>query len=381
MKHKILLVDDERNILDAYQRNLRQSFDIETAENGIDGIIQLQENGPFSVVVSDYRMPKMDGIQFLSQARQIAPQTVRIMLSGQADLQATINAVNEGNLFRFLLKPCAMDVFIQVISDAVEQYNLIRSEKELLDQTVKGSIKLLIDILSILSPMAFSQTPQIQALCHKLAIRLGINNTWEIDLASMLSQIGCVSIPNHILEKQYHGDTLDEAESEVFQTHPEIGRRLLINIPRMEHIAEAISYQEKYFDGGGIPRNRVQGGKIPFSARIIKVVLDFNILLRQGKTPGQAITEMYNALGIYDPDVLAALDSEILSIEQGYVAKAILIDEITPGMILADDIRDVNGVVLIPKGHALTDILKLRLKNYAVLGSILEPIKIMMSIK
>lgn len=377
MNEKILLVDDDRNILDAYKRHLRHKFDVATAESGDEGLLLLKEQGPFAVIVSDFRMPNMDGVQFLSQARQIAPDTVRVMLTGQADLQVTVDAVNEGNLFRFLLKPCPTDLFIKILNDAVEQYKLITAEQELLEKTLKGSIKILIDILSILSPVAFSQTPRIRVFAKRLAIRLGINDLWEIELASMLSQIGCVTMPNEILEKKYRGEVLSSAEKEIFFAHPGIGKKILSNIPRLEGIAEAVNFQEKHFDGGGAPKERRSGVSIPISARILKVVLDFNILIRSGKSRSQAIDEMYKNSKRYDPNILAALDAELLSVKEGYTVKAVSLKEITEGMVSADDIKDINGNVLITKEHEITDILKIRLLNYTRFGTIVEPIKIL----
>src|SRR3972149_6213567 len=106
MPHKILCVDDDPNILDAFQRQLRKRFALDTAHNGIEGLQAIQDRGPYSVIVSDLRMPGMDGIQFLPVAPQNAPDSVRIMLTGNADLDAAMVAVNEGNIFRFLTKPC-----------------------------------------------------------------------------------------------------------------------------------------------------------------------------------------------------------------------------------------------------------------------------------
>lgn len=110
MSYKILCVDDDSNILQGYKRALRRDFDIFIAEGGLEALSIIEKEGPFAVVVSDMRMPVMDGVQFLSRVRDIAPETVRMMLTGNADQQTAIIAVNEGNIFRFLTKPCPPDV-------------------------------------------------------------------------------------------------------------------------------------------------------------------------------------------------------------------------------------------------------------------------------
>ena len=113
MSEKILFVDDEPDLLAAYQRHLRKAFEIETAEGPERGLEAVTERGPFAVIVSDLRMPNMDGIQFLSLVKKKTPNSVRIMLTGCADLETSIAAVNEGNIFRFLTKPCQPNTLVK----------------------------------------------------------------------------------------------------------------------------------------------------------------------------------------------------------------------------------------------------------------------------
>lgn len=131
MNKRILFVDDETNVLHAYRRNLRNLFDVHIASDGYEGLKIINENEPFAVVISDYRMPEMDGIEFLHKVKEISPDTVRIVLTGYADLQTAIDAINEGNIFRFLTKPIPNDKLIISLNDAIEQYRLITTEKEL----------------------------------------------------------------------------------------------------------------------------------------------------------------------------------------------------------------------------------------------------------
>lgn len=374
---KILLVDDDNNILEAYKRHLYKKYEVVTAANGVEGLAILKEQGPFAVVVSDFRMPEMNGIQFLSAARKLAPDTVRVMLTGQADMQAAIDAINEGNLFRFLTKPCSLVNFINALKAAVEQYELIISEREILEKTLRGSIKILMEILSLVSPAAFSLSSRIRGMARRLALRLNAENAWEIELAAMLSQIGCVTIPGEILEKRHRGDDLSEEELYIFESHPQAGKKLLINIPRLEGIAQAIAYQEKRYDGGGGPEDKVKGKGIPLASRILKAVLDYEMLRITGRTPVQSVEIMRSREDSYDLDVLAALDAEINSIKEGYIVRAMGVNEIYPGLVLADDIKDKKGVVLIPRDYEITDILKTRLLNYARYGNVVEPIKIL----
>jgi DNA-binding NtrC family response regulator len=180
MNKKILLVDDDENILASYRRQLGLRLELFTANNAENGWDILQKLGPIAVVISDYKMPGVDGIAFLERVKEIAPDTVRIMLTGYADIDMAINAVNQGNIFRFLTKPCPIKDFIYAIAAALEQYRLICSERELLEQTLKGSIKLLIDILSISKPQEFNQLSRLRNLAKRIALRLNVEKLWEV---------------------------------------------------------------------------------------------------------------------------------------------------------------------------------------------------------
>lgn len=380
MNQKILLVDDDANILSAYQRNLRRNFQVVTATSGREGLEVISEEGPFAVIVSDYRMPEMDGVQFLTHAQQAAPDTVRIMLTGQADMNVSIQAVNEGRIFRFLTKPCPIEDFSRVLTLAVEQYALVTTERELLEKTLKGSIRLLIDVLSAASPIAFSRASRLHLLSRRVANRMKAENTWEIEIAAMLSQIGCVTVPAEILTKAYAGNPLNENENEIFKAHPQAGRNLLTNIPRLEAIGEGIAFQMKQYDGGGLPADPRKGKQIPLTGRILKVIQDFDWELSLGKTPSEAMDVLRTHLEWYDPDIFAALEAELLSIHEGYVVRALPFQEVVTGMVLADDLVDMNGAMLIPKGYEISEALKMRLSIFARLGHLREPVKVLESI-
>lgn len=122
MSEKILFVDDEQNVLDAYQRNLRSNFEVVTITSGMEAIKLLQDAGPFPVIVSDYRMPEMDGIQFLLNAKRLAPDSIRILLTGAADVETVMEAARNCDLFRYLVKPCPNELLLETLTAAVEKH-------------------------------------------------------------------------------------------------------------------------------------------------------------------------------------------------------------------------------------------------------------------
>jgi signal transduction histidine kinase len=131
---RLLCVDDEPNVLAGLKNVLRRHFDVTTATSGAEGLDVLVERGPFTVVLSDFAMPGMTGAEFLAQVRHAAPDTVRLLLTGQATLDDTIAAVNDGNIFRFLKKPCSPPDLIRALEDAVEQARLITADQRLVER-------------------------------------------------------------------------------------------------------------------------------------------------------------------------------------------------------------------------------------------------------
>ncbi len=157
----ILFVDDEELVLASYQRVLRKQFAFDVASSGQQAIDIVGSHEPYAVVVSDMRMPGMNGIELLRRVKAISPQTIRLMLTGNSDVQTAIDAVNEGSVFRFLTKPCSPEALATAISDGLIQYRLIRAEKELLENTLHGSIRLLTEVLGLVNPAAFNQSSRI----------------------------------------------------------------------------------------------------------------------------------------------------------------------------------------------------------------------------
>jgi len=232
MTEKILLVDDEPDILKAYERVLRNLFHVDTARGGEAGLAAAAHFGPFAVVVSDLRMPQMDGIQFLARVRESFPETVRMMLTGQADLDAAMDAVNEGDIFRFLAKPCPVETLSKALNAGIEQYRLVRAEKELLENTLRGVVRMLTESLSLANPAAFGRASRVRRLVARLAAQMRPEEAWEWEIAAMLSHAGCVTVPNELVEKLSNGVTLTPAELRMFCEHPRIGAGLIANVPR-----------------------------------------------------------------------------------------------------------------------------------------------------
>ena len=371
----LLVVDDDQNLLNSLSRGLRKNFQVETALGPEAGLRILMARKSFAVIISDLRMPVMDGIQFLSRAKIIAPDSVQIIFTGNADLQNAIEAVNKGTIYRFLTKPCPIQILNGVLEQAVEQYQLVTAEKELLEKTLKGSIKVLSELLSLLNPEAFGRSSRIKRHAVDLANHLKVTDTWRIETAAMLSQIGCVTLSEEVIKKIHQGRELSTEEAKRFASHPKIASELLSHIPRMQEVAEIIAHQAAHFDGKGQIENFRKEEHIPLGARILKVVLDFDDLESQGLSKSDALKELKGRQGWYDPAVLEAFEA-VRGLKRQYVVKVEPVDRLRVQMILAEDVRSLTGSLLISRGQEVTLALKERLKSFSGAAGVKEPIRV-----
>ena len=356
---KILMVDDDRNLLDSFRRQFRKSLHLETATSGADGVQAVRDGGPFAVVISDMMMPNMNGVEFLSQVSKISPNSVRIMLTGNADQDTAVNAVNDGHIFRFLNKPVESDQLQRVILDAIQQYRLINSEKILLNKTLKGAVNLLSDILGLLNPDSFSQSTRVKHHVDTMVKSLSLTDSWHYDLAAMLSQIGLVALPPDLVKKNAGGEALSQAEKQLFASHPGIGARLLKHIPRLELVADMVAKQQDSvprLDFEGTLDNKQKG---VLGGQILKVAIAFDQLLNQGKEEPEALAILKENPEAYDPLLVETLTAGIQ--RQKLEVMTLPISQLEPGLIIDQPIKTDAGLLLVAKGQVLSQAMLMRL--------------------
>jgi response regulator RpfG family c-di-GMP phosphodiesterase len=366
----VLCVDDEPNVLEGITLNLHRHYKVITAPGGAAGLEALEKDPSIAVVLSDLRMPGMDGTAFLSQARRAAPDTVRMLLTGHADTTSAIAAVNEGQVFRFLVKPCAPPALLAAFQAAVEQHRLVTCERVLLEQTLRGCIKMLTDVMSLANPSVFARATRIKALARELAEAAGLGRTWQVEVAAMLSQIGCIALPATTIEKVESGQALLPDEQAQVDRLPAMADSLLTHIPRLEDIRACLAHQARRYDEGvAAVGEGPRGDHIPEGARVLKIVTDFDGLEAQGLARPTAIDVMRGRAGWYDPRLLAAF-AGLYGTGTRREIREIPLRLVTAGMTFAEDVRTPSGALLLPRGYEVTDVLRDRIRHFTVKGPV-----------
>jgi CheY-like chemotaxis protein len=363
----ILCVDDEPQVLEGLTLHLRRRYEVMTATSGSEALQILAEKNHVAVVMSDMKMPVMDGAAFLAQARKIVPNATRILLTGQTNIDSAIAAVNEGQIFRFLVKPCPPNALLVAVDAAAEHHRLLTAEKVLLEQTLHGSIKTMTEVLALTNPVSFGRATRIKQLVTELGTRLGMDHLWQVEMAAMLRQLGYVTLPQETVEKWYYGQPLSDPEKQMVAKVPEVTEQLLANIPRLEVIREIIA---------GSSSDSAKSGAQP-GAKLLRVAIDFDALEAQGISAEQALATLQGRAGKYDPKILQTL----LELRGGEKpldeVREVAVSGLRLGMILAEDLKTPSGLLIAASGYLITATFLQRALNFQA-GTVKEPIRVIL---
>lgn len=360
---RVLLVDDDEHLLAALVRRHRKAFDLVAACGPREGLERLDSEGPFAVVVSDYNMPEMDGVRFLEEVRRRAPETVRVMLTGNPGLEVAMGAVNSGAIFRFLTKPCDDETFRGCLEAAFEQHRLRQAERLLLERTLNGAIQVLCDVLALVNPGAFGRARRIREAACFLLDRFPVENRWCYETAALLSQLGMVALPPDLPARAAAGEELTEEERAQLERHPSVAGELLGRIPRLDEVARAIARQ----------RDAFTNEQATLGDRIVAAAVELDRALAEGLDRGHAL-ERLRRRGVEERFVDALRDFE--PPEECTTVRTLSIDALRPGMILDEDLRHRTGALLVARGHEITETLLYRMRNLAGVGSVPEQVRV-----
>lgn len=365
MTDKVLLVEAAANPLGTLRAQLAKRFSLVCAVGAEEALKAVREHGAFAVVLTDLKLPKKDGPALLELIGRAFPHTVGILMAAHTDLDMAVNAVMDGKAFRCVAKPIAPDALARNIDAGLAQHKLLTAEQSFIEETMHGSVQALTEVLSLANPAAFGRALRIQGLVRRLSQAMLIPQFFEVDMAAMLSHIGCVSLPRIVLDKIRAGKDLLPEERRLFESHPTVGADLLAHIPRMELVSEIIRRQHARCDENP-----------PFGARVLRVVLDFDLLSFRGMPAATIFVQMNGVRGVYDPEVLKAFESTI-PVDAGYVRRRVTMRELKSNMILEEDIVTVDGMLLLAKDAELNEANIYRLIESKHSFDIVEPVSVL----
>jgi response regulator RpfG family c-di-GMP phosphodiesterase len=365
----ILCVDDEPRIVDSLAVQLRREYQVLGANGGTSALQVLKDKGAPAVIVSDMRMPGMDGATLLKHVKQLYPETTRILLTGEPGRDAAIAAVNEGQIFRFLTKPCPPDQLRSAIEAGVIHHRLLIAEKVLLQETLVGCIKALVDILAITNPVAFGRATRVKRLATDLSKSLGKPKFWQLEAAAMLSEIGYISLPIELVEKLHYGKRLTSEERVLADGAPLVAQKLLGRIPRLEPVMEILAACRS-------PKSDLPDGLVKLGAGILSLVLEYDAQIAHGHSPGVALSAVRAQSGRFDHKLVENLESLVGVAAGAPEVKEIAVGRLTPGMVFMDDLFTHIGTLLVPKGFEVTETFLERARNFGP-GILQEKVRVM----
>jgi len=368
---RILCVDDEQHVLDGLQRNLRRAYAVEVAAGSRAGLAAIESRGPFAVVMSDLRMPDMDGLAFLRRVREIAPDTTRVLLTGNADLTSAIEAVNQGSVYHFLQKPCPKDVLLSALERASEHHRLVVGQRELLEKTLFGAIQTLSETLALADPELFGTAQTVARRAAAAAERAGLTEPWKLELAALLAQAAYVTLPEDLLDRLARAQSISREEEAMISRLPSVSARLLAHIPRIEEIQGWIAEQGRPW---GIPDEQ-SGEARSLEAGILRITLDAGILERAGAPFGVVVTTLAQQPARYGKRVLEAFGGAT-DVGPTFETRELGVREIAEGMVLLAPVEDLSGRMLLKEGQVVSGSTKERLLNFARNGNLKEPLQV-----
>jgi CheY-like chemotaxis protein len=368
----ILCVDDEARVVEGISLHLRKDYKVWTALSGDEGLKKLKEIGEVAVVISDMRMPGMDGATFLKRVMRAYPETTRILLTGEPGRDAAVLAVNEGQIYRFLTKPCAPELLKSAVDSAVIQHRMVIAERLVLRETLIGCIQALVDVLAMTNPVAFGRSRRITRLAMQFAGTLNCVGYWQLEAAAMLSQIGYLSLPVELAEKMYYGETLTPEEKVLAEGIPQVANKLLDHIPRLEPVVQilvALGYSDEQL-------HKLGEGTIGLGTIILSLALEYDTLLAQGHSNDVAVQTLRGKVARYGETLVEKFAAMVGAASGINETRMMPLRLVRPGMIIQQDLRTQMGTLLVPRGFEVSETFLQRLHNF---GSALleEKIKVL----
>ena len=309
-KYKILIVDDEPDNLALLYRTLRGQYDIEKSTSPLEAL-EILKREEFNCILSDHKMPEMDGVEFLKRSYEISPDTMRLLVTAYTDAGILIDAINYAKIYRYIKKPYNPEELLLTVKGALEYWQLKDDNNSLvkdLKDLFSGTVTAIVEALDAKDSYTLGRSRRVTFYSVKMAkaLHLSENNIGKIELAGLLHDIGMIGISDDILMKV---EKLSSDEYNAIKQHVSYSVKILEDIKQLRDVVEIIKYHHEHFDGNGYPYGK-KGDEIPIGSRILAVADAFDSMVtpkayRNQITPREAITRIKeNANTQFDPSVV-----------------------------------------------------------------------------
>jgi len=346
---RVLCVDDDERLLAGLELRLRRSFDVVTATSAADALAKLERSTPFAAVISDMRMPHADGARLLSAIRRVSPETTRILLTGQADVASAIAAVNDGEIFRFLLKPIEAPQLVAVLDEAVARHRAMLAQRGFVEQVLRATADIMSASMGTLAPALAVQSARARSMVAEIAATVAARQGWIAEVACVLVHLALARVASDVARRWRTGTALSPDEVHAVVGAMRETQAMLRHVPESDAISDAIAAVTSSRDGAEWRRVAPSDG---IAARILSLVLLFDASLQRGLSAPEAV-EALRAEGVAEEaTMIEAIAAAASRLEPGSTRGAL--GRLNPGRRLVHDVRLPNGVLFLPKGHDIT---------------------------
>ena len=377
LSNNIMIVDDsEENRMILQEMVNKLGYVHQSYDNAKDALDYLRQNS-VDCILLDIKMPEMSGIEMLGlikRDKHLSDIPI-IMVTGVEDSKSIVDCITNGAQ-DYVTKPFEPEILSARIKGVIKRYEVYLNEKELVDKTFFGSVKLLNDLLSVLSPQIFGKSNQIRRIAKAICNEIEYKDTNDVELAALFSHIGCISLSSDILDKLVNGKFLLTEEKNIFDNHPLLGYKLLKNIPLLENVTNAILYQNKNYDGSGPPAmEKISAEDIPLPARILRGAIEYHYSkMRAGST--LELSEMLKTKeSMFDPNIFKALQKVMVK-DNTRDLKELKVNQLKVGMIFAEDIFTTTKIKVGGQWQEITDGILERISNIHIQIGVREPLKV-----
>ncbi|HEV7924273.1 MAG TPA: HD domain-containing phosphohydrolase [Verrucomicrobiae bacterium] len=400
--HPILIVDDEEIVLVALRDTLlREGYHVVASPHAIHALSVLKEQ-QFSVVITDQQMPMVTGLEFLAQVREVQPDATRILITAVLSLSTVIDAINKGEIYRFIVKPWLREELLATVKNAVQRHELICKNARLQadtqhmnqqlqelnislgsqvarvaqqnaqlqefarsqEENLRRSVELCVQTMRTFYPTVGAQARRVAAMCEAMAEGSELSPTEKqtLEISGYIYDIGLLGVPRQLIKRwQEAPDGLSEPEWALIHQHPILGEELAAFVHHLTAVGPTIRGHHERFDGTGYP-DRLRGQDIPWLSRLLAVAVAF---AESNLEPKQASAAISQGSGTaFDPDAVRIFVRTAPKAVVPGKQREVPLADLVPGMVLAEGIYSENGMLLIPDGQRLTATYIDKLLNY-----------------